>query len=113
MRIAVACSGLNVSRRLDTSDCFTCYNVDRGVIKGCQTLPLSITSTEDVLELLRAVAADVLICGAISADDANEYCEAGVEVLAGVDGSAKQVATDYVNNALSGAMDLCGEEDDD
>ena len=115
MKIAVACLGLGVAPHAAQCESFMCYTVDRGVIRDCRNLPnMGITSAEAV-SLITGLGFDVLISGGVDMDTANELCRCGVEVVAGVTGTAREVAEAYVSRTLMGAVELChahGEDHD-
>ena len=48
-----------------------------------------------------------IITGGIDYDFANMLCHAGIEVVAGVEGSAREVLEAYINHTLIGADELC------
>ena len=120
MKIAVACEGLGVSPHAVHCASFMCYTVNRGIITDCQNLPNPGLPAEETLSLLKEVGIDTIITGGIDIDFANMLCHSGVEVVAGVDGTAKEVADAYLNHTLIGADELChtlaeeeGEEETD
>ena len=50
---------------------------------------------------------DTLIVGAIDYDVANVFCHAGIEVIAGAHGSAREVVQAYLTRTLTGVDELC------
>ena len=107
MRIVVACQGLGVSPLYDISDAYTFYTIERGVITSCQSLPFTRATDESRVSMLLSLDVNVLICGAINADAAAEYCHAGIEVIAGCNGTAREVVDAWLSKTLSGAEELC------
>lgn len=117
MKVAVACDGLSVSSHAARCDSFMCYTVDRGVIVDCRNLPnMGITSHEGA-RLIIDLGFDAIISGGIDMDMANELCAAGVEVVAGVEGSPREVVESYISHTLLGAVSFChmheADEDED
>lgn len=107
MKIAVACVGLEVAPHAARCESFMCYTVEKGIIKDCRNLPnMGITSAE-AASLIKQIGFDAIISGGIDMDMANELCHAGVEVVAGVKGTAREVAEAYVSQTLMGAVELC------
>lgn len=107
MKITVACEGLGVSPHAVHCASFMCYTVNRGIITDCQNLPNPGLPAEETVTLLKEMGIDTIITGGIDIDFANMLCHSGVEVVAGVEGTAKEVAEAYLNHTLIGADELC------
>ncbi len=107
MRIAVASEGLEVSPHAGHCSSFMCYTVDCGVITECQNLPNPGLPVPTTAAMLQDVEVDTLVCNEIDLDMANALCHAGIEVVAGATGSARDVAESYVNHTLIGTEELC------
>ena len=88
MRIAVASEGLEVAPRFRQCASYMCYRVE-------------------LVALLVEMGVDTLIVGAIDYDVANVFCHAGVEVIAGAHGSAREVVQAYLTRTLTGVDELC------
>ena len=95
MRIAVASEGLEVAPRFRQCASYMCYRVDRGIIVECQNLPNPGLAAPKLVALLVEMGVDTLIVGAIDYDVANVFCHAGIEVIAGAHGSAREVVQAY------------------
>ena len=113
MKIAVACNGLDVAPFFSQCSNYMCYTVDRGIIVGCQNMPALDQPLEQLIELLRAIGMDTLIVGRIEYDMASSLCISGIEVVAGAEGEALDVARAYVARTLSGVSDPCSSEADE
>ncbi len=111
MRIAVASTGLEVAPRFSQCTSYMCYTVSRGVIVECQNMPKPAVSGAKLVSLLSEIGVDVLIVGTIEYDIANLFCHAGVEVIAGASGSAREVAQGYLTRTLTGVDELCHLDD--
>ncbi len=115
MKIAVACTGLGVAPHAAQCESFMCYTIERGIIKDCRNLPnMGITSAE-AADLIKSLEFDALISGGIDMDTADALCKAGIEVVAGAEGTAREVLESYLSRTLMGAVELCqahGEEHD-
>lgn len=107
MRIAVACEGMGVSPHAARCESFMCYTVSKGVITDCRNLPNMGITSKEAARLVKNAGFDVLISGGIDIDMADELCCAGVEVVAGVSGTAREVAEAYLARTLMGAVELC------
>ena len=92
MIIIVACEGLGVSPHAVHCASFMCYNVERA---------------EDTAQMFIDLGVSTIITGGIDYDFANMLCHAGIEVVAGVEGSAREVLEAYINHTLIGADELC------
>ena len=107
MKIAVACNGMSVSPNAAQCESFTCYTVSKGVITDCRNLPnMGITGAEAV-DLIKSIGFEVLLANGIDDDMANLLCCCGVEVVAGIQGTAREAVENYINNTLMGAVELC------
>ena len=113
MKIAVACAGLNVAPYFSQCSNYMCYTVDRGIIVGSQNMPALDQPLEQLIELLRTIGMDTLIVGRIEYDMASKLCISGIEVVAGAEGTALDVAKAYVNRTLSGVSDPCSSDEDE
>lgn len=96
-----------------------CYTIDKGVICDCRNLPNMGITSQEAANLIIGLEFDILISGGIDMDMADALCDAGVEVVAGVQGSAREVVEAYVSQTLIGGVTLChvhgghGEEDEE
>ena len=107
MRVAVASEGLEVAPRFRQCASYMCYRVERGIIVECQNLPNPGLAAPKLVALLVEMGVDTLIVGAIDYDVANVFCHAGVEVIAGAHGSAREVVQAYLTRTLTGVDELC------
>ena len=100
MKIIVACEGLGVSPHAVHCASFMCYTVERGIIADCRNLPNPGLSAEDTAQMFIDLDVSTIITGGIDYDFANMLCHAGIEVVAGVEGSAREVLEAYINHTL-------------
>lgn len=107
MRIAVASDGLEVASYFASAVSFMCYTVKRGIITECQNMPNPKLSLDKLVQLFGELGIDVLIVGRIEYDIANRLCRAGVEVVAGAQGNAADVARGYLSKTLTGVEEVC------
>ena len=101
MIIIVACEGLGVSPHAVHCASFMCYTVERGIIADCRNLPNPGLSAEDTTQMFIDLGVSTIIAGGIDYDFANMLCHAGIEVVAGVEGSAREVLEAYINLAFN------------
>lgn len=114
MRIAVACTGLDVAYRFDYSENFTLYTVTNGIITECQSLPYPSVGQAAIVEFFKSMDVVALICNTINIEDARLYCAADIEVVAAVSGNARTAVEQYLTKTLIGADEMChcdGEEE--
>lgn len=107
MRMAVASDGLQASSHAVRCSSFMFYTVKRGIITECQNLPNPGLPAAETVKLLQSLEIDALITSGIDMDFANMLCHCGIEVVAGVNGTAREVAEAYLNHTLIGATELC------
>lgn len=107
MRIAVASEGLDVAPFFSATKSYMCYTVKRGIITDCQNMPNPKLSLEDLVALFLELGIDVLIVGRIEYAIASRLCRAGVEVVAGANGHAADVARSYLTKTLTGVEEVC------
>lgn len=107
MRIAVASEGLDVAPLFRSTVSFMCYTVKRGIITECQNMPNPKLSIDKLVELFKELEIDVVIVGRIEYEFANRMCRAGIEVVAGAEGNAADVARGYLTQALTGVEQVC------
>lgn len=112
MRIAVASLGLSVAPRFEYAESYMCYTVERGVIVNCQNMPNPGMPYQDLATTLLGLDVSTLIMGAIPIDIANIFCHAGIEVVAGAKGSAREVVEQYLTRTLIGVDEMCHCDDD-
>lgn len=101
MNIAVACEGLNVAKRFDAAECFTCYSVSKGIMSGCRTFPNPKVAADELGSLFHSLGIDVLICGLIDRSDSSCFSAKGIDVVSEASGSASSLANDYLASHLS------------
>lgn len=113
MRIAVACSGLDVAYRFDHAENFTLYTVTNGIIVECQSLPYPSVPQPAIVDFFKSMDVVALICNTINIEDARYYCNADIEVVAAVSGIARTAVEQYLTKTLIGADEMCHWDDDD
>lgn len=102
MKIAVACNGLDLSAHAAQCDGFLCYTVDKGIVTDCRNLPNMYDTSHEAAELVKAVGFDTIITGGIDMDMADALCDAGVEVVAGAEGTPREALDAYLAHTLMG-----------
>lgn len=84
-----------------------CYTLDKGILVDCRNLPNMSVDSHETAALIISLGFDALITYGIDMDMAEELCSAGVEVVAGAQGTAREVVEAYNNCTLMGATPLC------
>ena len=107
MRIAVACDGLEVAPYFAQRTNYMCYTVDRGIIAEGKNVPALDKGSMKLTDFLQALEIDTIIVGRIEYDIASAFCRTGVEVVAGAEGEALDVARAYLSKTLSGVIEPC------
>ena len=107
MKVAVACQGLTVAPYFVQCTGYTVYTVDRGIITDSRSIPAPDQPIEKLVDMLKSIGIDTLIVGRIVYDMASVLCRNGIEVVAGAEGSALDVAKAYVSNTLAGVEEVC------
>ena len=107
MRITVASEGLEVSPQFGHCSNFTCYKIRCGVIVECQNMPNPHVPAVRLASMLRDVDVSVLIAGSIERDAADAMRAAGIDVVTGTAGTARNAVEAYLARTLIG----CDEED--
>ena len=103
MKIAVACDGLRTSSHAARCGSFMCYTVNKGVITDCRNLPNMGVTSHEAAQLVSSLGFDAIITKGIDMDMAEELCASGIEVVAGVDGTSREVVESYVTETLMGS----------
>ena len=105
MRIAVACSGLDVSPTYAQCASFTFYTIRCGVLAECQNVPNPRLSTARLGTLFADLGVSAFIVGAIDRESRGALVSHGVEVVDGVHGPARHAVDAYLRKTLSGHDD--------
>lgn len=107
MKIAVASEGLRVAPYFGSATSYMCYTVQRGIITDCQNMPNQKLSLDNLVELFKELGIDVVITGRIEYAIANKLCHSGIEVVAGANGNAGDIARGYLSKTLTGVEEVC------
>ena len=107
MIIAVACAGLEVAPYFAQRTNYMCYTVERGIIEDGKNVPALEKGAMNLTDFLQALEVDTIIVGRIEYDMASVLCRNNIEVVAGAEGTALDVAKAYVSNTLSGVEEVC------
>ena len=101
MRIAVASEGLDVCCHFGCCTNFNYYKVEDGQLVDSRNLPSQGHLCGSQANFLRQIEVKVLLCGTISAKDAESMQQAGIEVVPGASGRAISAAQSYLDGKLS------------
>lgn len=100
MRIAVASEGLDVCCHFGCCTNFNYYKVEDGQLVDSRNLPSQGHLCGSQANFLRQIEVKVLLCGTISAKDAESMRQAGIEVVSGMSGRAIVAAQSYLDGDL-------------
>ncbi len=92
MRIAIASTGLDVSPCFERCTSLTIYTITCGIISGCQNTPRPQVTDEHLAALLSELSIDCVVAGCIGQATEKALTEAGIEVVTGITGSARNAA---------------------
>lgn len=112
VRIAVACAGLEVAPYFAQRTNYMCYDVERGIIEDGKNVPALEKGAMSLTDFLQTLEVDTIIVGRIEYDIASSLCRTGVEVVAGAEGEALEVARAYISKTLSGVIEPCSISDE-
>lgn len=111
MRIAVASDGLNVSMHSGRCASYMCYTVERGVITECQNLPNPCLPPAATAELLASLGIDLFFANTIDPNIERELEKANIEVVVGMDGSARESVEQFITDMMNGSAAFDDEAD--
>ena len=100
MRVVVSVESMAVARQFEQSSCLTVYTVTNGIITACQSFPNPGSPYESLAQSLHALGATILLVGSINADTAEAFRNAGIEIIEGVAGTARQAVDEYLTRTL-------------
>ena len=112
MRIAVTYENGQVFQHFGHTERFRIYDVEDGQITNALTLSAGGAGHEALADFLRSIHADALICGGIGAGARNALSQAGINLYAGVSGSAEEaVAALLAGTLVYGTEANCNHHD--
>ena len=100
MRIAVTYENGEIFQHFGRTGQFKLYDAEDGKIMNAQIVDTNGTGHGALAGFLLACGADVLICGGIGLGAQNALADAGIEIYAGVQGSADAAAKALAEGTL-------------
>ncbi len=100
MRIAVTYENGEIFQHFGHAEQFKLYDVEDGKIMNAQIVDTNGNGHGALAGFLLACGADVLICGGIGMGAQNALADAGIDIYAGVQGSADAAAKALAEGTL-------------
>ena len=116
MRIAIPAAGEAVSATLDACEAFHFYEDDHGKIVRQFRVPMEGSGLAAVLALLERYGVDVVVCGALGAEEKRALASEGLLLAPGASGGADEAARAYLGQAIacdpSNTCNYCGHREE-
>lgn len=113
MKIAVACTGLEVAPQASLCSSFTCYTVTNGVISGCCNVPNMGTTVGECVATLAKMEANVLLAGTLSEELGRALSAVAIDYAQAVSSIPAEAAQSYLHRTLVGDASLAEAYQDD
>ncbi len=101
MRIAIPVTGEKVSARFGACGAFFLYEDDHGKILRRTEAPVEGDGFDAAFASLERCGADVVVCGALSAEEKRALAQAGLLLAQGFSGGADDAARAYLDRAIA------------
>lgn len=112
MRIAIPVVGDAVSASFGACEAFSFYEDDHGKIVRQFRVPMKDSGTDAALKLLERYGVDVLVCGALEAEEKQMLAMSGLLLSPDASGKADDAALRYLGGAIAfdpaNTCDYCG-----
>lgn len=112
MRIAVPTVGDEVSASFGACEAFHFYEDDHGKIMREFLVPVESSGAEAALAVLERYGVDVLVCGALRAEEKRLLAASGILLSTDAAGKADDAALRYLGGAIAfdpaNSCDYCG-----
>ncbi len=105
MKIAVTFENGNIGQHFGKTQWFKVYEVSEGQVTSAKIYSTGGQGHGALASVLKALGADVLICGGMGAGAKNALANIGVAVCGGVNGNADEAVANY----LAGKLDYSAE----
>ncbi|NPD31581.1 hypothetical protein HLV37_06920 [Eggerthellaceae bacterium zg-1084] len=106
MVVAVACNGHNVPTHFNHATSLTFYHIDRGIVLGSRSMPLSDAPASRQSRILGELGAYALICCGTDAHTHRALDEQGVEVFFCTDPSPLEAVRTFLRETFLGTAEL-------
>lgn len=101
MRIAIPVTGDTVSASFDACEAFCFYEDDHGRVVRQFRAPIEGSGADAALELLERYGVDVVVCGALSAEERRMLAMAGLLLSPDASGKADDAVRAYLGQAIA------------
>lgn len=100
MRIAVTYESENVFEHFGHAKQIKIYDCDKACVTGSKVMATMCSGHASMAGLLKVIGTDVLICGCIGDGAKAALAEKGIEIYAGVTGSADEAVEAFLKGEL-------------
>lgn len=101
MKIAVTYENGEIFQHFGHTENFKIYNIEDGKIVSSEILSTNGSGHGALAELLKAVNAEVLICGGIGMGAKNALADAGIKLFGGASGNADKAVQAFLLDSLN------------
>lgn len=101
MKIAVTYENGEIFQHFGHTENFKIYNIEEGKIASSEILSANGSGHGALAELLKAVNAEVLICGGIGMGAKNALADAGIKLFGGASGNADKAVQAFLSDSLN------------
>lgn len=112
MRIAIPVAGGEVSASFGACEGFRFYEDDHGKIVRQYYAPMESSGADAALAVLERYGVDVLLCGALNAEEKKMLALSGLLISSDTSGAADEAALRYLGGAIAfdpaNTCDYCG-----
>lgn len=110
MKIAVTYDNGQVFGHFGHCENFKIYEIENSELVSCDVIPAGVSGHDAMAAFLSEQMVDLLICGGIGEGARSALGEAGIEIIDGVEGTADEAITAFLNGELTAAGDTCSED---
>lgn len=100
MRVAVTYENGEIFQHFGHTESFKIYNIEDGKITSSEILSTNGSGHGALAEMLKALNAEVLICGGIGAGAQKALADAGIKLYGGASGNADKAVEAFLENSL-------------
>lgn len=101
MKIAITYENGEIFQHFGHTENFKIYNIEDGKIVSSEILSTNGSGHGALAELLKAVNAEVLICGGIGMGAKNALADAGIKLFGGASGNADKAVQAFLSDSLN------------
>ena len=111
MKIAVTYDNGNIFQHFGRTEYFKVYEVEENKVVSSEVIGSNGTGHGALAGLLAEAGIDVLICGGIGGGAQTALTEAGIELVAGAEGSTDEAVETYLRGELISTGSNCHHHD--